>query len=203
MNRDDLEAALSKLVQELGSWGNQGVEALRRWARQGVLTAAVVGFVIVYPIVLIGLAGFVRPAPRVVEQPVAFNHRIHVQDLELACTDCHQFYETETFSGLPEADTCAMCHEEAQSQSGEEAKLVSLLSEGGPLEWQSLFAQPAHVFYSHSRHVTVAGIECDQCHGLIGESETPPRKVELLSMDACIDCHQQRQASTDCTDCHR
>lgn len=203
MKPADFEIALSKFLGQLARWGKQGTEVLRRWGRQGVLAAAVVGFAIVYPIVLIGLAAFVRPAPRVVEQPVAFNHRIHVQDLELACTDCHQFYETETFSGLPEADTCAMCHEEAQSESAEEAKLVSLLSKGRPLEWQPLFAEPAHVFYSHRRHVGVAGIECEQCHGLIAESEIPPKSVEVLSMDDCIDCHVERQVGTDCSDCHR
>lgn len=214
MNRAELEATVRRLLQTLRSrgalvvepvrrWTRQGVETVLGWARQGVLAAAVLGFAIVYPIVLLGLAAFVRPTPRVVEQPIAFNHRIHVQDVGLACTDCHPFYESETFSGLPEADTCAMCHEEAQGESSEESKLLGLLSAGGRLEWRPLFAQPAHVFYSHSRHVTVAGIECDQCHGLIAESETPPRKVEILSMDACIDCHQQQQAGIDCTDCHR
>lgn len=203
MNRADLETAIGEFLGALRGWVNEGVRVLRQWTRQGVLAAAVLGFALVYPIVLIGLAAFVRPAPRVAEQPVAFNHRIHVQDLELACTDCHGFYETETFSGMPDVETCAMCHEEAQSESSEEARLVSLLSAGEPIEWQPLFAQPAHVFYSHSRHVTVAGIECQQCHGPIAESEIPPRKVEVLSMETCIECHEQQQASTDCTDCHR
>jgi hypothetical protein len=192
MNKADSRQALDKAV-----------EVLRQWAKEGILAAAVLGFAIVYPIVLLGLAAFAGPAPRVEEQPVAFNHRIHVQDLGLECLDCHEFYESETFSGLPDRDTCAMCHEEAQGESQEEAKLVKLLAQEKPLAWRALFQQPPHVFSSHRRHVVVAKLECEQCHGAIAESEAPPTKVEVLSMDACIDCHQAGQASTDCTDCHR
>jgi hypothetical protein len=207
MNRVDLRLALNKSLQALRRWSQQivlgGLQALRRWGRQGILAAAVLGFAIVYPPVLILLAAYGQPAPRVAEQPVAFNHRIHVQDLGLECSDCHEFFESETFAGLPKAETCAMCHEEAQGESSEEERLVKLLAEGKPLAWQHLFLQPAHVFYSHRRHVTVAGLECERCHGSFAETETPPKEVEILSMDACIDCHHERQASTDCTVCHR
>ena len=137
-------------------------------------------------------------------QPIAFNHRLHTQELELECTACHEFYEEEAFSGLPTADTCSFCHsEDSLGESPEDAKLVKLLATGEPLEWQPLFRQPSHVFYSHRRHVVVAGIECEVCHGDIAMAEVPPTRVETLTMEACLDCHNEHQAETDCTGCHR
>ncbi len=138
-----------------------------------------------------------------VEQPIAFNHRKHVSENELACSTCHTSYEKEAFSGLPDAEACAVCHAEAQGTSGEERKLVGILQSGRPLEWKPLFRQPAHVFYSHRRHVVTAGIECKVCHGAIGESVKPPARVKLLRMDDCLACHQRTGASTACTSCHR
>lgn len=136
-------------------------------------------------------------------QPIAFNHKKHVKDLDIACSSCHQFFEKETFSGLPAADVCSACHSEAQGKSAEEARLVGLLKAGTPLEWTGLFRQPAHVFYSHRRHVMAAKIECPTCHGMIAASTAPPRRVERLRMQDCLDCHRRSKVSTDCTACHR
>lgn len=136
-------------------------------------------------------------------QPVAFNHRKHVKDLELACSTCHQFYEKEAFSGLPDADVCGACHSEPQGKSAEEARLVKILKAGGTPQWVPLFRQPAHLFYSHRRHVVVAKIQCPVCHGSIAETSTPPEAVRKLRMQDCLDCHAREGVSTDCTACHR
>lgn len=136
-------------------------------------------------------------------QPIAFNHRKHVKDLELACSTCHASYEKEAFSGLPDAETCGACHSEPQGKSPEEQKLVALLKSGAPLQWVSLFRQPAHVFYSHRRHVVAAKIDCPVCHGTIAASVAPPRSVRKLRMQDCLDCHRRAGVSTDCTACHR
>ncbi len=138
-----------------------------------------------------------------VDQPIAFNHRKHVVENQLGCSTCHQFYETETFSGLPAADVCSTCHSEPQGKSSEEAKLVRLLKEGRPLVWNSLFRQPSHIFYSHRRHVMKAHIRCETCHGSIALTTSPPRSVKRLKMADCIACHEQRNVSVDCTTCHR
>lgn len=142
-------------------------------------------------------------APTPVAQPIAFNHRKHVKDLDLACSSCHQFYETETFSGLPDAEVCATCHSEPQGKSKEEERLVKLLKTGSGLQWASLFRQPAHVFYSHRRHVVAAKIECAVCHGSIAQTTAPPQSARKLRMQDCLDCHQKSGVPTDCTACHR
>lgn len=176
------------------------------WLRSlggGDLASAGLGFGLTFVLGTLALTAFGRPAPPAAEQPVAFNHRIHVEDLGLECSDCHPYVETETFSGVPDAETCMLCHEEAQGEGPEEQKLLALLSEGRPLEWQPLFRQPSHVFYSHRRHAAVADLECETCHGAIGTSERPPGRVHLLTMDECIDCHQREGVAEDCTSCHR
>lgn len=138
-----------------------------------------------------------------IAQPIAFNHRAHVQEREIDCSACHPFYAKQTFSGLPDAEVCSSCHAEAQGKSEEEAKLVRLLKAGVPLVWKPLFRQPPHVFYSHRRHVGVARIECKECHGSIAEAVAPPGHVTKLRMGDCIDCHRTRAVSTACTTCHR
>jgi hypothetical protein len=163
------------------------------------LLAALVGFVVFF----VTSAAIVGSRGRGVDQPIPFNHRIHTVDNDMACTECHAFYQKEAFSGFPDRDTCAFCHEEPQGESAAELALVELLKSGAPLDWKPLFRQPPHVFYSHRRHVQAAEIECQSCHGDIGQSEAPPRRVRRLEMDDCIGCHQEEDAAFDCTACHR
>ena len=147
-----------------------------------------------------GGPAFLTPAAR---QPVSFNHQKHVKELDLACSSCHLTVEKEAFSGFPAADVCAFCHLEPQGKTAEEAKLVERLKSGAPLDWKPLFRQPAHVFYSHRRHVVAAKIECPVCHGSIAQTTAPPGRVRRLRMDDCLGCHRKAGASTDCTACHR
>ena len=150
---------------------------------------------------LVGRANaFWRPAVR---QPISFNHKKHVTELELGCTTCHLTVETEAFSGLPDAEVCGGCHMEPQGKSEEEKRLVKMLKEGTVLAWKPLFRQPAHVFYSHRRHVISAKLQCRVCHGAIAESTAPPVRVRHLAMDDCVSCHEKEHVPTDCTVCHR
>lgn len=179
------------------------LEAFRKLDKDALLASAVGFFLFLLGIVLV--SGLARSAlsPGPAEQPVAFNHQIHVEEVGLECTECHPHYEKETFSGVPTAETCAFCHEETQGENPEEMKLVGLLSEGRELEWTRLFRQPPHVFYSHRRHVTVADLECQTCHGGISTSRALPTTVQQLTMEACMDCHQENDVTNDCTTCHR
>lgn len=138
-----------------------------------------------------------------VVQPIAFNHRLHAGEQKIECSTCHPFYETEAFAGLPDADVCAMCHSEPQGVSDEEKKLVQLLKDGRPLVWSSLFRQPAHVYYSHRRHVMAARLKCEQCHGDFARTTAPPVRVARLTMTECVGCHEARRVAADCTTCHR
>ncbi len=149
---------------------------------------------------LVGLIGFSTFFPKGTRQPIQFNHRAH-KDIE--CTTCHESAKTQSFSGLPSLDLCLTCHDTPLTKNPEEEKIRILARQGKPVQWQRLFKQPAHVFYSHRRHVEIAKLECKQCHGTIGESTTPPLRVRNLSMNACISCHKEKKVKADCVDCHR
>jgi predicted CXXCH cytochrome family protein len=141
---------------------------------------------------------------RRVEQPVAFNHQLHIVDLEMDCTECHRYVTTSRKATLPTAEVCADCHSEPQGESAEEEKLVSLISSGEDLNWQRVYVLPKHVYFSHFRHVTLGQMGCPECHGSMNELSRPPRQpaVNILDMDYCVDCHEDQLVSNDCLACH-
>lgn len=137
-------------------------------------------------------------------QPIQFNHQAHVKTAGLDCSMCHQFYAEHQHSGLPALSLCQTCHAEPTTDSPEEKKLIELAASSNPPEFKKLFSLPDHAYYSHSRHVTVAKIPCETCHGNIADTTAPPdRPLVRITMDTCTSCHAERQVHTDCTACHR
>lgn len=164
---------------------------------RGVLTAAVV---------LILLGGGVFVAQRLepaVRQPIQFNHAKHkAQGVE--CSVCHPNVEEQAFAGLPKLETCMLCHSAPQTESPEEQKVRQFAESGKQIPWQRVYRVPGHAFFSHRRHVVLAKVECETCHGPISTAVAPPpRPLVNQSMSWCIACHAKRQASVDCTACHR
>lgn len=139
-----------------------------------------------------------------VTQPVAYDHRLHVGELELACDHCHETSTSGEVAGLPPLSTCATCHEEANGTSPEEKKVVEAVQAGRELPWVRLYELPRHVYFTHRRHVAVARIACERCHGeMRAQSRPPPAALVALSMDDCLGCHREGGASLDCATCHR
>lgn len=172
----------------------RGAAGLRR--NVVVAVVLVVAAVVAFPLVA-------RHSPAV-PQPVQFNHRKHTQDLGLACEFCHKYVRSGAHAGLPGAETCSICHRVPQGESQEAARVTELLTEGDPLQFNKLFRLPDHVFYTHSRHVGIAELECETCHGAIAETERPPsRALVRITMKYCLDCHGEREQTLDCAACHR
>ncbi len=137
-------------------------------------------------------------------QPVEFNHNIHVVDLEMDCSECHRFVTKSRKATLPGKDVCLDCHSEAQGESAEEQKLISLLESDREFIWQRVYVLPEHVYFSHFRHVTLGQIGCQECHGEMKKLTSPPVKpaVDIVDMDNCMDCHEDRLVDNDCLTCH-
>ncbi len=136
-------------------------------------------------------------------QPIQFNHRKHVKDNGLECATCHEFYKTGKHAGLPPLSTCEGCHGQPMTKSPEEQKLVTLIAAKSSVGFTKLFLLPDHAYYSHQRHVVVAGLKCETCHGAIADTTAPPRyPLVRITMDTCRDCHAAKHVKTDCTDCH-
>jgi hypothetical protein len=160
-------------------------------------------------IALAGAIGYVggralfRPA-RAVIQPIAFNHQIHVEGLELECNTCHEVYESGRHAGLPSLEICTGCHEEADPNLPETARIVELVEAGENDVFRKLFKLADHAFYSHRTHVVQAGLKCESCHGEIAGTTAPPeRPLRRISMEFCVDCHEREDVRSDCTTCHR
>lgn len=158
-------------------------------------------------LILLGAAGFaagrtvLRPGSNV-EQPIAFNHRLHSESIE--CDTCHEHARHSAHSGLPGLSTCLLCHEEPQTDEAEEEKVRELAGAGHEQVFRKLFRLPDNVFYTHRRHVGLAGLECAACHGEIAQTESPPEaSLVRITMDFCIGCHRKHGVSNDCTRCHR
>lgn len=43
-------------------------------------------------------------------QPIAFSHRLHAGELEMACLSCHTGAERSRHAGIPTASSCMACH---------------------------------------------------------------------------------------------
>lgn len=136
-------------------------------------------------------------------QPLEFNHSKHIA-AGLGCTDCHTGAQTQAHATLPALSFCMSCHESALTSSPEEAKLRALAKAGGELQWHPVTRVPAHVYFSHARHVTAGALKCADCHGAMEKlTAPPPAPAKPLTMTACLDCHSKRGAGEDCNDCHR
>jgi len=97
-----------------------------RWSYRDRTGAGKTGFVLflaavfVVALALLLLARRQPPVP----QPIAFNHKKHTEELQLSCNFCHKYFNTSAHSGLPDAQTCALCHSVALGESPEAAKLT-------------------------------------------------------------------------------
>jgi predicted CXXCH cytochrome family protein len=94
--------------------------------------------------------------------------------------------------------------DEVKVGDNEKALVTSYIESSEDIPWNRIYDVPGHVYFSHRRHVAVAGVECATCHGDIASSTTPPpAPLNDISMAFCIDCHEKEEVTTDCNACHR
>ncbi len=138
-----------------------------------------------------------------IEQPISFNHNKHIE-ADVECSECHQYFETSRFSGLPEIEVCTDCHEDDESESAGIKILLGYIERQENIPWKRVYDVADHVFYSHRRHVVSAGLPCAGCHGDIAAlSAPPPHPLVDQTMAWCLDCHERSGQTTDCIQCHR
>ncbi|MFQ5662630.1 MAG: cytochrome c3 family protein [Terriglobia bacterium] len=149
-----------------------------------------------------GLLALTRGPSGPPAQPIAFNHRTHVEErARLDCLFCHTTANRSTRAGIPSAQGCLLCHMGILPDHPEIRKLRSYREQGRPVPWQQVYRLPAFVYFSHKRHVR-AGIECQECHGDLTRMAAARLEVNH-TMGSCLACHQQRGAPTDCLTCHK
>ncbi len=147
-------------------------------------------------------------------QPIHYSHKIHAGDNGIDCKYCHSSARTSKHSGIPSLNVCMNCHKsiyevapETQAEgekigvdyNAEIKKLYAAVGwddeeqqytgETQPVKWVRIHNLPDFVYFNHSQHVTVAGIECQTCHGPVEEMEVMYQHAPL-TMGWCIDCHR-------------
>ena len=145
------------------------------------------------------------------KQPIAFSHKLHAGMQGIDCNYCHTSARTSKHSGIPSVNVCMNCHNAvAEGPSGKEEiqKIYDAVGwdpdkrqyiEGypqKPIEWIRIHNLPDHVYFNHSQHVSVAGLECKDCHGPIEEMEEVYQYSEL-TMGWCIDCHRSSEVKME------
>ncbi len=116
------------------------------------------------------------------------------------CMNCHKsIYEYKGNPEGPSAEDLANGYTN-EFYTGEIKKLYaavgwdeetqSYTGESQPVEWIRIHNLPDFAYFNHSQHVSVAGIECQTCHGPIEEMEVV-EQFAPLTMGWCVNCHRE------------
>lgn len=147
-------------------------------------------------------------------QPIHYSHKIHAGDNQIDCKYCHSAARTGKHSNVPSLNVCMNCHksisEVAETTAtaeyskefydgeiqklydavGWDAEKMQYTGETKPVKWVRIHNLPDFVYFNHSQHVSVAGIECQKCHGPVEEMEIMKQHASL-TMGWCINCHRE------------
>jgi mono/diheme cytochrome c family protein len=155
-------------------------------------------------------------------QPIHYSHRIHAGDNAIDCKYCHSSARVSKHSGIPSLNVCMNCHKsiaevapetlaEGKAEYGKDynAEIQKLYTAVGwdeatqaytgetqAVEWVRIHNLPDFAYFNHSQHVSVAGIECQKCHGPVEEMEVM-YQFAPLTMGWCINCHRETNVKID------
>ena len=156
-------------------------------------------------------------------QPIHYSHRIHAGSNGINCKYCHSSARVSKHSGIPSLNVCMNCHKNIAEVSdttatpdhskafydGEIQKLYKAVGwdqstqkytgKTEPVKWIRIHNLPDFVYFNHSQHVTVAGIECQTCHGPVQTYEVM-KQFSPLTMGWCINCHRKTEVKMEGND---
>ena len=217
------------------------LQAARRWAWANRGVVGVFSLIIVIILLVMGLLDLMKIGvfeDYKPDQPIAYSHQLHAGDLEIDCKYCHNAVTKSKHATIPSVNVCMNCHKmvvEGKTEKGT-AEIAKIHEAAGwdpdtksytgvtkPIKWVKVHNLPDHVYFNHSQHVEVGGIDCAQCHGdmkketvarvmttadlnNVGvndpDQDENPIKFErpTLTMGWCIECHQK--SSVDIAGAH-
>ena len=147
-------------------------------------------------------------------QPIHFSHKIHAGDNGIDCKYCHSAARVSKNAGIPSLNVCMNCHKSISevaettatpeySKAYYDEQIQKLYTAVGwdpsaqdytgkteAVKWIRIHNLPDFVYFNHSQHVTVAGLECQKCHGPV-ETYEIQKQFAPLTMGWCIDCHRE------------
>jgi mono/diheme cytochrome c family protein len=79
---------------------------------------------------------------------------------------------------------------------GWDEETQSYTGESQPVEWVRIHNLPDFAYFNHAQHVSVAGVECQTCHGPVEEMEIL-YQYSPLTMGWCINCHRETNVKVE------
>jgi len=162
------------------------------------------------------------------DQPIAFPHTKHVEELGLDCTYCHRNVTHGESASIPAVGLCMTCHQNIGDEIPAVEKLRLAFEENRPIDWVRVHRLPDHVQFVHSAHVkrfsgtkTVVEIIEDPENQIrlkdaqrINSQIKLNQTMQVTVSDVCVICHgevgkmekvkQIRPLKMgDCVDCHK
>jgi ABC-type nitrate/sulfonate/bicarbonate transport system substrate-binding protein len=138
-----------------------------------------------------------HPAP---EQPLPYSHKTHV-GLGLACRLCHVNPAPGKEMTFPATSTCMNCHAKVVTDRPAIKKLAQYARSKQPIPWVRVYKVLPGVTWTHRKHLQ-AGVQCESCHGNVGDLQAMSETTAVTAMASCISCHQARGVSAACAVCH-
>jgi hypothetical protein len=132
------------------------------------------------------------------------DHKSMVQ-AGMACLYCHSDALRSPAAGVPSMESCMGCHDVIKTESPAIQALTAAWERGDPIQWERVNRLPRFVYFSHRAHVVAGGLNCERCHGDVGQMSVV-RPVVDMNMGWCLTCHEQQPdaaALVDCIVCHQ
>jgi hypothetical protein len=139
-----------------------------------------------------------EPSASAPAQPIAFNHKLHVQTAKMTCNECHEPRGAGSNLALPQPAKCMSCHVSIATDNPDIKRVAEAAKNEDPILWVRIYRVPSFVTFSHKTH---AGNTCEECHGPVAE-RTAIAQEKDTTMGSCIACHQAKGAPTTCDTCH-
>jgi len=143
------------------------------------------------------------------KQPFNFSHKAHLKLLG-SCEACHFFREDGSFNGIPDLQSCKMCHYSILRGTPDEKIFFNeYLKKNKEIPWKVYQKQPDNVYFSHIAH---KNLPCTTCHPDVGHSDITPvfyrNKITgyskyTMKMYKCERCHAKNKVSNACYVCHK
>src|SRR3989344_1611678 len=206
------------------------MEEFKSWAWKNRKYVGMGGLVIVISLVVcLFLAGYsIGVENYQPSQPIAFPHDVHTGTNGIDCKYCHNSVTKSKSAGLPTVNVCMNCHKQIKGRTPEQAEKIAAIYEAAgwngdaytgktsPIIWNKVHVLPDHVYFNHSQHVVVGGLDCKQCHGDMTKQNETARVVPVsdlnkvegnipltkatLTMGWCIECHGEKEISEGALD---
>ncbi len=129
-------------------------------------------------------------------QPIAFSHRLHSGDLQIACVYCHSGAEKGRHAGLPPANVCMNCHKSVTAP------------------WETVRAEEELAKKEGRKPQPIVSTELQKLYDALGldgslkpDPHKTPRPIEWVKVHklpdyACFDHRAHVHAGVKCQQCH-